>query len=438
VTKRLIIGGASVRSTNLGVRALLSSLLDGLAARTEFTFTILEYQHHAHVHEELAAGRAIRGEVRGAVLSKRPQSPANLLVAAMAARVGPNLHPLSRAMAAGDAYLDITGGDSFTDLYGARRFRGGALRKTLALRVGTPLVLLPQTYGPFENARAKEIAEGLCRGAHAAWARDERSFATLQGLLGDGFDPDRHRCGVDLAFGLARLETQLPEELESFFDTEEPIAGFNVSGLIWNEPAKAREQYRLTIDYKRAVLETLDRLIADGARVLLVPHVVPARKDSCESDTRACCEAVERLPAELRKRVRVAPEFTDPRHAKWLISRCDWFCGTRMHSTIAGLSSRTPTSTLAYSGKAQGVFETCGQGEWVADMRALETDAAIERVAESWRERESIARSLDAHMSKLLERVNSQMDEIAAAAVGESAEAFAAARRAASREESAA
>lgn len=35
-----------------------------------------------------------------------------------------------------------------------------------------------------------------------AWARDERSFDVLKDLLGDAFDPLRHRSGVDVAFGL--------------------------------------------------------------------------------------------------------------------------------------------------------------------------------------------------------------------------------------------
>ena len=90
----------------------------------------------------------------------------------------------------------------------------------------------------------------------------------------------------------------------------------------------------------------------------------------------------------------MAPAFADSREAKWLISKCDWFCGTRMHSTIAGLSSGVPTSTLAYSGKAQGVFESCGQGDCVADMRTLDAGAAVGIVFTSWKERQRVREEL--------------------------------------------
>ena len=43
------------------------------------------------------------------------------------------------------------------------------------------------------------------RQAAMCWARDARSFETLKELLGDYFDPQRHRCGVDVAFAWSRI-----------------------------------------------------------------------------------------------------------------------------------------------------------------------------------------------------------------------------------------
>ena len=65
----------------------------------------------------------------------------------------------------------------------------------------------------------------------------------------------------------------------------------------------------------------------------------------------------------------------------------DWFCGARMHSTIAALSSGVPTAATAYSDKTLGVFASCGVENQVIDPRQLETEAVIEKLVESFESR---------------------------------------------------
>ena len=46
-----------------------------------------------------------------------------------------------------DVFAAISGGDSFSDIYGIRRFLYVSLPQVLVLLMGKPLVLLPQTLG---------------------------------------------------------------------------------------------------------------------------------------------------------------------------------------------------------------------------------------------------------------------------------------------------
>ena len=80
-----------------------------------------------------------------------------------------------------------------------------------------------------------------------------------------------------------------------------------------------------------------------------------------ESDALACQRVLERFSTHGDRLVMSSTDL-DQSEVKWVISQMDWFCGTRMHATIAGLSTCTPTATVSYSDKALGVFETCGQG----------------------------------------------------------------------------
>ncbi len=244
-----------------------------------------------------------------------------------------------------------------------------------------------------------------------AWARDERSFEVLKERLGDRFDPTRHRVGVDVAFG---LPSHPPAKLPTSFDESggEPPVGLNVSGLIYNDPNAARERYRFVLDYRELVARFVRWLIEErGARVTLVPHVVPGG-DVVESDPRANRAVLKEL-GDFGGRLSLLPEGFDQCETKWLISRCAWFCGTRMHSTIAGLSSGTRTATVSYSPKALGVFESCGLGEAVVDPTSLSTDEALERLRSIYDDRERLGGVLQERLPAVLATADAQMDEIA-------------------------
>lgn len=417
----VVIAGAAPDTGNLGVSALAFSVLAGVSRRVPDGRAVL-LDHGRGIRAERLTGEGPGFRRCGLYMTRRHWRPESLQRVALELAAGARVSAQSRLLHGAECVLDVSGGDSFTDLYGAWRFNSVIAFKRLALRAGVRLVLLPQTYGPFREESSRAIAADLVRSAAAAWARDARSFEVLRSLLGSAFDPSRHCLGVDVAFLLDRLDpgAGAAPELRSWLSEPAPVAGLNVSGLVYNDPAPAHEQYGLRVDYPAAVRALALRILSEAdARLLLVPHVAPARSDSVESDAKACRSLLESLPPELRARVRIAPEFADPRHAKWLIAQCDWFCGTRMHSTIAGLSTGVPTGSLAYSGKTQGVFETCEQGRWVADMRSMGTEEAVERIIESWVERSRVRRELGEALPRVLEAAERQMDRIVAQALGD-------------------
>jgi len=404
--------GAPPDTGNLGVSALCFSVLAGLRQRGARRVTVFDHTPGAGPLDgwDSAVRRA------GACRTRRWYRPESHAAITACLRLGLSAAPAAVALRDAQAILDISGGDSFTDLYGPWRFRSVIWPKQIALQRGIPLVLLPQTYGPFNDPGSRRIAAGIVRGAASCWARDLRSFDILRDLLGDAFDPQRHRVGVDVAFGLERLAPPAAQSdavsaaMDNAGDAG-PLVGLNISGLIHNDPEKARTRYRFRADYRAAMRGFVERLVADGARVLLVPHVVTP-PGHYESDADASRAVVDALDPALRGRVTIAPEFADPRHAKWLIARCDWFCGTRMHATIAGLSSGTPTAAVAYSDKTRGVFETCAQGGEVVDPREVETSEVVERLWDSYQRRQAVHRSLAEHLPDVLAQAERQMDEI--------------------------
>lgn len=412
--------GASPKTGNMGVSALGAATVDLLAERLGLRRLVVG-DHGTGSREfeyRLGKGGTITAEMLGLSSTKRIWSGHSLYWALFATATGLPISRQTRVFGEMEAVLDVTGGDSFTDLYGPKVFWAGLTRKRLALDAGAPLILLPQTYGPFSDA-AKPEAAAVVRRAAACWARDERSYGILQDLLGDAFDPKRHRCGVDLAFGLVPRAPQdeAIAAITGMLDSSAgPLVGFNVSGLIYNDPDKAVSRYKFKADYRASVDRFLSGLLEQtDARVLLIPHVVSASMPE-DSDPSACDAAAARLAGEFGDRVAVAPTGLDQSELKWLISRTDWFCGTRMHSTIAGLSSGVPTATIAYSDKARGVFESCGQGEAVVDPREIGTEEVVERLHALYQARLAAKESLAEHLPRVKAQVDSQSEQIASQA----------------------
>jgi polysaccharide pyruvyl transferase WcaK-like protein len=385
---RIGIFGSALDTGNLGVSALGMASVFGLSGSgRSLSFTIFDHGAGARARELRGPRGALPVRLLGCAHSRRVYRAGNLAVMHATLRLGlGKLQPMVRELGELDAIFDLSGGDSFGDLYGAWRFRAVTLPKLVALRLGRPLILLPQTYGPFREPGSRATAAGILRKARQSWARDARSFELLKGLLGDDFDAGRHRLGVDVAFGLPAVEPRDGEAAAQIHDFRRrfPLRlGLNVSGLLYHGSAASNGEFGLRAPYRETVARVLRRLLATkDAGVLLVPHVVPPCSEA-ESDGSACRELVGTLEPQYAARVQVAPELRDPMEAKWVIGQTDWFCGTRMHSCIAALSQGVPTAGIAYSDKALGVFETAGAGDALLDARALGSEQIAERVGAS-------------------------------------------------------
>jgi polysaccharide pyruvyl transferase WcaK-like protein len=387
---RLSLFGAPGSNTNLGVGALMHGVMAAArAVRPDVEFTVFDQGRGVRPSSVTDTDGRVHGfRYVGAHYSRRLYRPENYLTMAATIPIGGRGNPGMRAVLASDAVLDISGGDSFSDIYGVHRFRMITAPKMLALRARRPLVLLPQTYGPFQSRATAGAARRIVAAAAQAWARDADSYEALRELAGDGFDPQRHRQGVDVAFLLpARRPTAMSEDLTAALATVPRPVGVNVSGLLWS----SGNSFGLRADYRRTMLALVRDLVRRGHRVLIVPHVLGQRPGG-EADNVAARELVDRLAPEVAARVSMVDSFEDASTAKGVIAQCSFFVGTRMHSTIAALSSAVPAVGLAYSHKYRGVFASVGRADAVLDLRAMDSGEVAQAVkdaqghSQEWRE----------------------------------------------------
>lgn len=394
---RLGVVGADTNNINLGVAALGHGIIRALDHFEQVEeITMFDYGRSVSPFNFVTATRS-RLQRCGIYKTRRYFRPESLRRIRFERALGVQWSDASKVLNTLDAILDVTGGDSFTDLYGIRRFKHVTAPKELAIKLGIPLVLLPQTYGPFQHDWCLKKSQEVSQKALFAMARDKPSYERMKSLLEDSYDPSIHLLGVDMSFAMSP-EDPSAEVLEKFAEIKSsaggaPLVGLNVSGLIYRLEDGGAAQYGFKTNYRELVEELIAQLVRKhGAHIVLVPHVLGF--DHREADPSANLDLMSKLSKDIADHTHVIMTDRDPAKAKSLISRFDWFCGTRMHSTIASLSTETPTGSIVYSDKAVGVFETCGMQNHAIDPRKLDKDQVIEKVIESFVMRDAIRNEL--------------------------------------------
>lgn len=254
--------------------------------------------------------------------------------------------------------IDLTQGDSFADIYGDFRFVAWTANKELVEKLNIPLILGSQTYGPFNKYANENRAAEVIKKASAVFTRDKISADYIKKI--SGVNPI---LTCDLAF-------RLPYKKSSNVDHSTcKKVGFNVSGLLTSngkEGAGTDKGFKLATDYDQFADKVLTYLLNHNYEVHLIGHV--------EADYAVNKEFKKRYP-----HVILAPEFDNPMDAKSYISNMDLFIGSRMHATIAALTSNTPVIPVAYSRKFTGLFNNVSY-PYVVDLQKLSTDDSVNAV----------------------------------------------------------
>lgn len=328
---RILILWADESSPNLGVRALGS----GTAALVRRVWPEAEivFQNYGHRARELPFG-ALRSLARERVTGA----------------LG-----MQRWLGGFDLVVDTRSGDSFTDAYGLHRLATMSAVAEFATQAGTPVVLGPQTVGPFRTARGRALARRSLGRAHLTMVRDEASAQQCREL---GHPAQVHT--TDVVFALPPVVASRARDVV-----------FGVSGLLWNSNPHVD-----SARYREVITALYRRLVDSGRSVSLLAHVL----DSPTSDNDV--PAVREFAASVAG-VGPAPELlvpTDLADVRAMVAPADLVIASRMHACLNALSVGTPAIPLAYSRKFEPLLHGLGWNHTVDLTAKPETAAAVDAV----------------------------------------------------------
>jgi len=375
--------GATFGTGNMGVGALAYGALTVLVTRyPNADICFLDYDRAASVSEIELGGSRISIPTVNLRFSWKvwlPNNVAHLLLLAEILRfAGAYLRQWAiprnrwlRAIAGADLAVAVSGGDSFSDIYGLGRFFYVCLPQLLVIALGKELILFPQTIGPFNGGLAKLVARYIMRRARVVYVRDRQGVGEVRALLKLKDDDQRVRFCYDLGFV---VESRKPRDMDlgpykGSTARRGLWVGLNVSGLLLMGGYSKENMFELHVNYA----ELIERLIAHlievkKASVLLIPHVFGSHE---ENDTFAVSTFHSKLGERYQQRLQCVSRTLDQNEIKYIIGQCEFFIGSRMHSCIAALSQEIPSVGIAYSEKFRGVFESIGVEQFVADPRTM-------------------------------------------------------------------
>ena len=237
----------------------------------------------------------------------------------------------------------INGGDGFSDIYNTRTFLIRLPETEIAMSFGIPLIILPQTLGPFEHESNRRIGERILRYAEKVYVRDDKYVKDLEGY---GIKYEKSK---DLSYYMAPQPWNI--------DIKENAIGVNVSGLAYSN------HFRTLAGQFDQYPNLIDKLITffrdKGHTIYLIPHSYNFTRPEPDNDDLVACRQAYNKLADKRNVFFVDQNLTSPQ-VKYVISKMSFFIGTRMHANFAAIYTDVPVFGLAYSYKFQGAFDANG------------------------------------------------------------------------------
>jgi len=251
----------------------------------------------------------------------------------------------------------VLGGDNYSLDYGVPH-RYVDMGEVL-LSKEKPLILWGASVGPFSSdANVERMMSKTLSKYHLICVRETKSVEYLKSI---GVEKNV-KLMADPAFVMPPKRPKLPDGIYSYINKN--TIGVNLTPLIGRKSNWQPDEWVIHV---ASCMEELIKL--DIGPVLFVPHVFD--EWILNNDYKFMVEVVKKKPS-LSNKLKILPPTFTAQEFKWCISKLRAFIGARTHSTIAALSTFTPTISIAYSMKARGINKDIfGHLNWVLDTNEL-------------------------------------------------------------------
>ncbi|OEU65132.1 MAG: hypothetical protein BBJ57_04860 [Desulfobacterales bacterium PC51MH44] len=295
------------------------------------------------------------------------------------------------------------GGDNYSMDYGSLGVHLDLL--DYVTERGKPFIIWGGSVGKFDKKGGvyREIVAQKLRKATLILARES---VTTEYLSQIGVECNVVRV-ADPAFV---MEPSKPQNLP--FDILTEAIGFNFSPLMarFVTGGDLQAAQSLVTEVVRDIIKTTDRPL------VFVPHVFrPGNNDYIFLRGSYDILQKEGYPVQL------LPDTLTAAEVKWIVGHFTAFAGARMHSTIAAISSGTPTLSFTYSIKSIGINrDVFGSERYVIHPRKISKSFVAQQMASLIREKKDVRSLLADRLPHIRKLAFSAGDHLAKSLAGSS------------------
>lgn len=260
----------------------------------------------------------------------------------------------------------INGGDGFSDIYNSNTFYNRLPDTLIALKAGIPLIILPQTLGPFTNSKNLAIAKKILKRAQTVYVRDEC------------FNDELNKLNVKYEISNDLSAFMVPQYID--FDILPYSIGLNISGLAYSNNFQSLSNQFSNYHYLcQKIVECFQKI---NRTIYLISHSYNYNNPEEGNDDLLAAKQFYESLSNKNNIILIDRDLNSP-ETKYVISKMSFFIGTRMHANYAAIFSKVPLFGLSYSYKFKGAFERNNiydQTAMINNISREEADKIVEKI----------------------------------------------------------
>lgn len=268
----------------------------------------------------------------------------------------------------------------------------------LAQRCGISVVILPNSFGPFDTRWGRWLAARVLGRCRIVTTREPHSYKVLNSII-----PDKAELYPDMAFRLR------PESSDwawaELMRCGVPLREKTCVGITmrpWRFP-NARAPQEKYSSYIRAFAKLIEHLLENGYAPVLYAHVIGPH--SHENDRIALQDVLRATSAA--DRVFYVDGDYNCRQVKSLYGIMDFMICTRFHSAIFGIAGQVPCLAMSYQGyKATGIMEEIGLEDFIFPIDDIDSNLLTGAFDGLVADQQKVKQKMKAYMDACLGRLS--------------------------------
>ena len=260
----------------------------------------------------------------------------------------------------------------------------------LAHRMGKPVYVMPNSFGPFEGPLVKNIAKAALKPCKVVTSRETISQRMVEEQL-----KLKIRNYPDLAFLLPKANVK-EEAIRKQYNLPMDRKLVAITMRPYRFPSVSNPEAAYSF-FKQEMGKFIQWLYNNGYMPVIVEHTLAI--NAHENDGACIMDVIQKL--NKNEYCIISNKDLDCMQLKTIYGMCDYIVGTRFHSMIFAFGNGVPGIAIAYTGnKSQGIMHDMGLDNYVVMISDVSQDILSKKFSRLIEEEREVKNKISEYLSK--------------------------------------